>query len=458
MTVWLLIFLWAAANAAVDRQSVRDSIISAVTGADAPIHEVAITKFGARGDSATDCHLAFQKAMRYASKQKGGVRLIVPRGVWLLRGPIHFVSGVWLELQAGATLKFVAEPRYYLPVVNTSWEGTFLWNYSPFIYGYGLHDVAIVGSGSIDGDAAHTFCTWSALQKSDQMLSREWNHQCKPVSERLFGDGHHLRPQLIQFYGCKRVTLKDFYVHRAPFWCIHLLQCSNIKVSRVHCHARLTNNDGIDLESSRGAVIDGVEFDSGDDNIAIKSGRDNDGWRLAGASRDIVIRNCRFKGLHGVVIGSEMSGGVENVYVEDCSYAGYVKRGIFVKTNPDRGGYVRNLFVNNVRFGEVLDLFYVTSMYAGQGLANNHYSQIENIHVDTLIARNVAGTALVLQGTPQCPVRDVSFAHVDVQNVARGVSFEFTEPVKMQNCFLGQKVMVPSVASEKDKIFEKNNL
>ena len=165
----------------------------------------------------------------------------------------------------------------------------------------------------------------------------------------------------------------------------------------------------------------------------------------------------RWLGLHGVVIGSEMSGGVENVIIENCTYAGYVKRGIFVKTNPDRGGYVRNLWVNNVRFGEVLDLFYVTSMYAGQGIGNNHFSTIENIHVDSLSARNVTGNALVLQGTPQRHIRNVSFSHIDVKQAARGVSFEFTEPVLVSDCFIGLKVKAPSVASESDRIFEKND-
>jgi hypothetical protein len=158
-----------------------------------------------------------------------------------------------------------------------------------------------------------------------------------------------------------------------------------------------------------------------------------------------------------VVIGSEMSGGVENVIIENCTYAGYVKRGIFIKTNPDRGGYVRNLWVNRARFGEVLDLFYVTSMYAGQGIGNNHFSTIENLHVDSLSARNVTGTALVLQGTLQRPIRNVSFSHIDVNHAEKGISFEFTEPVLMSDCFIGPKVEAPSVASESDQIFKKND-
>ncbi len=442
----------ASALVPPDRKTLRDSILSHVNGAELSTATVSITKFGARGDSATDCRRAFERAMRHAQK-RGGAHIVVPRGVWLVRGPIHFVSGVTLELQQGATLKFVAQPEYFLPMVSTSWEGTFLWNYSPFIYGYQLHDVAITGEGTIDGDAGDTFATWASRQNADQQRSRQQNHQAVPVGERRYGEGHFLRPQLIQFFQCQGVTITGVGVSRSPFWCIHLLQCSNVVLRGIRCQARLTNNDGIDLESCRGVLIEDMAFDNGDDNIAIKSGRDNDGWTMAGPSRDIVIRRCAFKGLHGVVIGSEMSGGVENVVVEDCTSGGYCKRGIFIKTNPDRGGYVRNVYVSNVHFGEVLDLFYVTSMYAGQGLDNRHYSLIDNLQVDNLTARLVKGTAIVLQGTPQRPITHVRFNQIDVPHVAKGVSFEFTDPVLMSNSFLGPKVGVPSQASPRDNLF-----
>ena len=456
LTGWMLI-IWASTICAVDRIALRDSILKVVTGAQISQKKVNILQFGAKGDSATDCYRAFVKAMRYA-KKNGPVRIVIPQGVWLVGGPIHLVSGVTLEISKDAKLMFTGQPKQYLPAVSTSWEGTLMWNYSPFIYGYGLHDVAIVGQGTIDGGvAAETFSEWSKHQVDDQGLSREWNHRGESLEQRRMGAGHFLRPQLIQLYRCERVTLSSVFIYRSPFWCIHMLQCNNVRLRGLRCQARLTNNDGIDIESSRGVLIEDIRFDNGDDNVAIKSGRDNDGWTMAGPSRDILIRLCRFKGLHGVVIGSEMSGGVENVIIENCTYAGYVKRGIFIKTNPDRGGYVRNLWVNRVRFGEVLDLFYVTSMYAGQGIGNNHFSTIENLHVDSLSARNVTGTALVLQGTLQRPIRNVSFSHIDVNHAEKGISFEFTEPVLMSDCFIGPKVEAPSVASESDQIFKKND-
>ena len=211
---------------------------------------------------------------------------------------------------------------------------------------------------------------------------------------------------------------------------------------------------------SFGAKADGKTdcrsaFDNGDDNVAIKSGRDNDGWNAHSPSENIIIRNCHFKGLHAVVIGSEMSSGVRNVFVEDCDYAGYCKRGIFVKTNPDRGGFVENLFVKNCKFGNVEDLFYVTSRYAGEGLQNHHFSTIKNIFVDGLSCHQVSEAALVLQGTEAKPIENVVFNHVAVDKAKTGISFENVIGIHMGDCNIGEKVGTPTQITAKDKIFDQ---
>ena len=456
LLTFLLLVLLATPASAVSRTALRDSILRQVTGATLQTEEVLLSRFGARGDSATDCHPAFVNAMKYA-KRRGGAKIVLTPGVWLCRGPVHLVDNVTLVIREGATLKFVADPKAYLPMVETSWEGTLLWNYSPFIYGKGLRNVFIVGNGTIDGDSGDTFAHWHDTQTEGQMLSRQMNHEGVPVSERIFGPGFDLRPPLIQLYDCRNITISSVFIRRSPFWCVHILKCENVILRGLRYDAKLVNNDGIDIESSRNVLIDDVRFNNGDDNIAIKSGRDNDGWNLLPPSENIVIRRCHFKGLHAVVIGSEMSGGVRNVVVENCGYYGYCKRGIFIKTNPDRGGYVRDIFVHNVHFGEVLDLFYVTSMYAGQGLDNHYFSAIEGIHVDSLSAREVKGTALVLQGTPQKHLRDITFRRVEVNKAVNGLSFDYTEPVLMDSCFIGPRVGIPSQVTAADKIFEQNN-
>lgn len=431
----------------------RDSVLQLITGAGKPEYTIDITRMGAKGDGRKDCKPAFDKAMKLA-KKKGGARIVVPAGVYLVKGPIHFVSNVNLEISEGATIKFSPEPEYYLPVVKTSWEGTFIYNYSPFIYGYGLHDVSITGRGTIDGDASSTFATWRAKQKEGQSLSRGMNHDEVPVDKRVFGKGYWLRPQLIQFYDCKNITLSGVFITNSPFWCIHLLKSENIICRGLRYDAKLVNNDGIDPEYSRNILIEDIEFNNGDDNVAIKCGRDNDGWATAMPSENIVIRRCRFKGLHAVVLGSEMSAGVRNVFVEDCTFGGYCKRGIYIKTNPDRGGFISDIYVRNCEFDEVEDLFYVTSMYAGEGMGNNRFTTVKNLYVDGLRCRKARNAGLVLQGTEAKPITNVAFRNVEIGEVSNAVSFDNAIGVQMTDCHLGGRAGVPTQASKKDNLFK----
>ena len=428
-----------------ERVAKRDSVLKLITGAKISEDSLMLTDFGARGDGKTDCLPAFRKAMRAAGK-RGGARIVVPEGIYFIKGPIHFVSNVCLDLRRGATLKFAPDPELYLPVVKTSWEGTFLYNYSPFIYGYGLHDVSITGEGVIDGNASTTFSTWKSKQKAGQTRSREMNHGGTPVEEREFGEDWWLRPQLIQFYECKNIIISGVKITNAPFWCVHLLKSENVVCRGVRYDAKLVNNDGIDPECSRNILIEDIEFDNGDDNVAIKAGRDNDGWAVATPSENIVIRRCHFKGLHAVVIGSEMSAGVRNVFVEDCTFGGYCKRGIYVKTNPDRRGYVSNLYVNNCKFGEVEDLFYVTSMYAGEGMDNDKFTKVSDIYVDGLSCDKATAAGLVLQGTVAEPIRHVVFRNIEIGQAANAVSFDNTAGVEMLDCHIGGRAGVPSQA------------
>jgi len=446
----------AGTNLNTTRESLRDSILSNITGATiaSGAKTIDITRLGAKGDGKKDCRPAFEKAMRRADKDEG-LHIVVPAGDYFIKGPVTLTSNVCIELQKGATLRFTPDPTCY-PIVNTSWEGTFLYNYSPMIYGYGLHNVAIIGEGTIDGNAMETFATWRKLQKPAQKRSRDMNHSGTPVEERRFGNGDYLRPQLIQLYNCRDITLQGVKIINSPFWCVHLLRSENIICRGLRYDAKLVNNDGIDPECSRNILIEDIDFDNGDDNIAIKSGRDHDGRGAGSPSENIVIRNCRFKGLHAVVIGSEMSSGVRNIIIENCTYGGYCKRGIYVKTNPDRGGFVSNLYVNNCTFGNVEDLFYVTSRYAGEGMDNHFFTTIENIHVDGLKCDSVSAAALVIQGTKQKPVRNVTFNNVETGYAKTGVSFSDTEEVTMTECFIGGRVGIPTQVTHADRIFDRD--
>lgn len=454
----LLLFVFAMMGIAMNAMDYdvakRDSILKNITGAKMPEAKVSLLDFGAKGDGKKDCLSAFKKALQQ-SKKKGGLHIVVPSGTYYIKGSIHLVSNTCIELQEGAVLKFDPEPKKYLPMVKTSWEGTFMQNYSPFIYGYGLENVSITGKGTIDGNAASTFATWRNNQKKAQQLSREMNHKETPVEQRNFGEGAWLRPQLIQLYNCKNITLSDFFITNSPFWCVHLLKSENIICRGLRYDAKLVNNDGIDPECTRNLLIEDIHFNNGDDNVAIKSGRDNDGWTMGSPSENIIIRNCHFKGLHAVVIGSEMSGGVRNVFVENCDYAGYCKRGLYVKTNPNRGGFVENIYVKNCVFDEVEDLLYVTSMYAGEGMDDNHFTTVKNIYVENMRCRKARAAAIVLQGTAAKPIANVVLKNIDVAEVKNALSMDNTEGVYFSDCHLGGKAGVPTQVTAKDKIFEK---
>lgn len=429
-------------------QARHDSILSFITGAhiqaEQPIKS--ITAYGAKGNGKTDCKPAFDKAMRAADKSAKGLHIVVPAGEWFVKGPIHLTSNLTLELQEGAHLFFSPEPTDYLPQVSTSWEGAFCRNLSPMIYGYQLHDVAIIGQGIIDGNCAETFPRWRAEQKPAQLRLREQDHQEVPANERVFGIDDKLRPHLLQLYDCQHITLEGVFITNSPFWCVHLLRCDNVICRGLRYDAKLVNNDGIDPETTRNMLIENIEFNNGDDNVAIKAGRDNDGW--AGLpSENIIIRNCRFKGLHGLVIGSEMSGGVRNVFVEDCTVGGYCKRALYIKSNPNRGGFVHDIYFQNCHFDEVEDMFYITSMYAGEGQDDHHFTSIHDIHIESVTARKARNAAVVLQGTAAMPIYNVSFTNFTVDEAKIGFSSMNTQDINLRNCHIGGRVDgVPSQA------------
>lgn len=424
-----------------ETQTRHDSILSCITGASMPQTQPVrnITSFGAKGDGRKDCKPAFDKAMRSASKSSKGLHIVVPAGKWFVKGPIHLVSNVTLELQDGAHLLFSPTPEDYLPVVSTSWEGSFCQNLSPMIYGRGLHNVTITGKGIIDGNCAETFPKWRAEQKDAQSRLREQDHKEVPLAQRNYGINDRLRPHLLQLYDCKDLTIEGVFITNSPFWCVHLLRCENVICRGLRYDAKLINNDGIDPEMTRNLLIEDIEFNNGDDNVAIKAGRDNDGWSGT-PSENIIIRNCRFKGLHGLVIGSEMSAGVRNVFVEDCTVGGYCKRALYVKSNPNRGGFVHDIYFRNCHFDEVEDMFYITSMYAGEGQDDNHFTSIHDIHVENVSAKKVRNAAIVLQGTAALPIYNVSFTDFSVDEAKIGFSSMNTKDISLRNCNIGGRV------------------
>jgi len=421
-----------------------DSIVNRIQLPVFPAYQINIAKLGAKGDSVTNNKAAFDKAMALCKKNNGGT-IIVPKGIYKINGPIHFVSNVNLKIEKGAKIKFSDNPQDYLPMVLTSWEGTILYNYSPLIYAYECNNIAITGEGTIDGEGGKTWKTFKAKEAKGKDLSREMNHNNAALNDRKFGEGYFLRPQMIQFFKCKNILVEKVRIENSPFWCLHLLKSESITVRGISYKSLNYNNDGIDPEYAKDVLIENVTFDNGDDNVAIKAGRDHEGRaNSATPSQNIVIRNCNFKGLHGVVLGSEMSAGIQNVYVENCKTVGYLKRGIYIKTNADRGGYIKNIFVRNIQLDEVEDCLYMTANYHGEG--SGYQSDISNIHFSNITCNKASESGIVIQGFPEKKIRNISLKNIEIKSAKNAISNENAENVLMTDVFIGKRATVPSAA------------
>lgn len=324
-----------------------------------------ITKYGAslKASAATN-QKAINKAIDACSKAGGG-KVIVPAGTWNT-GAITLKSHVNLTVEKGATLLFAFDTKLY-PLVLTRWEGLDCWNYQPCIYAYKATDVAITGEGTIDGNGTND--TWWNMcgkdtfgyiegQKESQRTSRpqlqKMSEDGIPVNDRKFGIGKGLRPQLINLYECDGIIIEDVTLLRSPFWVIHPLLSKDITVKNVKIWNEGPNGDGCDPESCERVIIEGCTFHTGDDCIAIKSGRNADGRRWNIPSKDIIVRNCTMEDGHGgVVIGSEISGGCQNVFVENCKMdSPNLERVLRIKTNSCRGGIIENIYMRNVEVGQ----------------------------------------------------------------------------------------------------------
>lgn len=326
-----------------------------------------ITSFGAKTTAtAAQNQKAINKVISLVSK-KGGGKVIIPKGTWNT-GAIELKSHVNLVLEEGATLHFAFEPKLY-PLVRTSWEGLACWNYSPCIYAYKATDIAITGKGTIDGGGNNdTFWQWNGsprfgykegvTKESQKLGSRskllKMAEDGVPFDERKFGMGYGLRPQLVNMVHCERILIKDVKMINSPFWVIHPLLSKNITVDGVYVWNEGPNGDGCDPEACENVLIQNCVFHTGDDCIAIKSGRNNDGRLWNQPSKNIIIRNCKMEDGHGgVVIGSEISGGCENVYAENCVMdSPHLERILRIKTNNCRGGQVQNIYMRNVVVGQ----------------------------------------------------------------------------------------------------------
>ncbi len=355
-----------------------------------PDRRFPITDFGAVAGGKTDCTAAIRDAIA-ACHAAGGGHVIVPAGDFLT-GAIHLRSNVDLHLEEGATLRFSTDPAAYLPVVHTRWEGTECMNYSALIYAFGQENIAVTGKGTLDGGAADSnWWAWKARgtpvsQHDDVKKLNQMADAGVPVAERVFGAGHYLRPNFIQPYRSRNVLIEGVKIRRSPMWEVHPVLCENVIIRNLDIVTHGPNNDGCDPDSCKDVLIEGCNFDTGDDCIAIKSGRNDDGRRVGVPSENIVIRNCTMKEGHGgVVIGSEIAGGVRNVFVENCRMdSPNLDRALRFKSNARRGGRLENVFMRNVTIGQVKEAIVTVDFLYEEGAKGDHRPLLRNVQLENI--------------------------------------------------------------------------
>jgi polygalacturonase len=416
------------AQAPPDPWAALPEILARIRAPAFPARDFSITDYGARKGG--DASEAFRAAIAACSRAGGG-RVVVPPGEFLT-GPIHLLSNVNLHVSPGATIRFSNDPARYLPVVLTRWEGVELMNYSPLVYAYDQENVAITGGGTLDGQAGpEHWWPWKSAQgatsqKPDRDRLFRQAEDGVPVAERVYGAGHYLRPQFIQPYRCRNVLIEGVTLRNSPMWVIHPVLSTNVTVRGVQVASAGPNNDGCNPESSSDVLIEDAVFDTGDDCIAIKSGRNADGRRLATPSQRIVVRGCRMRAGHGgVTIGSEVSGGVRQVYAERCQMSSPdLERGLRIKTNAMRGAVIEDVFARDIEIGEVGTAIDIDMLYE-EGARGPYTPVVRNVRVERMSVER-AEYALRVRGLPGSPVRgllvaDSVFRAVRRSNVLAGL-------------------------------------
>ncbi len=394
-----------------------------------PARVVSIVDHGAREGGAEKNTAAFARAIA-ACAQAGGGRVLVPAGKWLT-GPIHLRSHIELHLAEGAEVVFSDLFEDYLPPVLVRAGGVEIYNYSPLIYARDCEAVAITGPGKLNGNAK----AWWAWSRRETKEFFAQGARGVPVEQRVFGTPEAaIRPSFVVFFNCRDVLLEGFTIGGGPNWTIHPVYCENTIIRRVHVLTDGPNNDGIDPDSCRNVLIEHCVFDTGDDCVVLKSGYNEDGWRVARPTENVVMRWCRSaRGHGGLVIGSEMSGDVRNVYLHDCEFDG-TDHALRLKSRRDRGGIVENVWAENLVVRNMkYDVVIMTMDYGADRNAPlvTRPPVFRNIHVRSVRGQG-APVALQLDGLPASPIRGVTFSDLSIA-ATRGVIARDVREVVFEN-------------------------
>ena len=417
-----------------------------------------ITDFGAKPhNEAEPCHEAINQAITACSLAGGGT-VVVPTGTFFT-GPITLKSNVNLHVSEGATLKFSTDQSLYFPGVITRWEGIDCYNARPLIYAYGETNIAITGKGTIDGqgskEAWWPMCGaprygWKEGMVAQRNGGRErllmYGETNTPIYKRIMTPEDGMRPQLINLYSCNTVLIEDVTLLNSPFWVIHPLFCESLIVRGVNIFNRGPNGDGCDPESCKNVLIENCVFDTGDDCIAIKSGRNNDGRKWNIPSENIIVRGCQMKNGHGgVVIGSEISGGYRNLFVENCEMdSPELDRVIRIKTSTCRGGVIENVFVRNVTVGQCREaVLRINLQYENRENCQRGFTPtVRNVHLKNVTCQKSQLGVLIIGLEDPSLVNNISVEDSHFNNVAKdGNDIKSAKDVTFKNLYINGRLV-----------------
>ena len=438
-----------------DRWKLAEEIEQSIERTSFPADTFNITDFGAVADDPAFLNTDAIEAAIMSCYNGGGGVVYIPDGTWHT-GPVTLMSNINLHLSEKATLLFSTDYELYLPPVLTRWEGMDCYNIHPLIYAIDASNIALTGKGTIDGQASNEAWWWmngnpdygwregmnnQKISGRAQLLAHEQNQT--PVRDRIFGLEGALRPQLINFNNCNTVLIEDLTLKNSPFWVVHPVRTDNFILRGVNIISAGPNSDGCDPESCKGVLIENCYFDTGDDCIAIKSGRNNDGRRWSIPSQNIIVRNCRMADGHGgVVIGSEISGGFSNLFVEDCEMdSPELLRVIRIKTSECRGGIVENVNVRNVRVGKCDEaILKINLLYEPHEECDSSFPPfVHDVTLENVTSLESRHGIYIVGLQESVNVSGITLKNCSFKGVEEGISVTGAEAVKLKKVFINGK-------------------
>lgn len=442
----------------MDKLQLKETILKQIRRPSIPAREFSVTQFNIIPDSAGIQTKALQNAIDSISGEGGG-KLTLPAGRYST-GALELKSGVELHLQSRDTvISFVNEqPKLHYPVVFSHWEATPCYNFSPLIYACDAHDIAVTGDGTLDGgaDAEHWWNwhhqvenAWSDdkpdLQLDDRSALRRMNMNGVPVKKRVFGPGHYLRPNFIQPIRCERVLLQGFTLRNSPMWQLNPVMCKSLTVDGVTMSSHGPNNDGCDPESCDGVHICNCRFDTGDDCISLKSGRDRDGRIANVPCENVLIEKNEFADGHGgVALGSEMSGGIRRVLALGNRFSSpNLTYALRLKTNARRGGRVEDIILADSVMDHVHGAAVHGTMLYEDGRNGSDLPVFRNITIENITAHG-GDYGIFLEAFDEVPITGLTLREIRIDGAAKPMrSMNWKNPVVDQVTINGKEYPRP---------------